>query len=363
MNQTLNIFYRIKNLVPECQVTCPDRRYAVLISGASSGIGRDATECLAEAGFTVFAGARTQLGLDALANIEGVIPIRLEIRSSDDVKNACKAVQLWRNGFDGRYLVAIVNNAAYYLESTTEEAAGSQMRDIFNVLVFGAVDLSAALLPQLRETAQAGEVTPRLINITSSAIFSSAPIVSVYGSAKLAMTRLNDSMRIELYEQGIRVINIVPSNIKTPLHNKTLCTEKESLDSGKKQYYSAIYRAHNKRSKKKSRSSISAAFVSKAIIMAICSSRPKRRYFVGSNSAKSYWQYKLLPTSVQDWILRCIFLDSNVKSKKIVKKSKSTKDHQSQGFHFINRHSQSAMNNCLNTRFNAIQGSAKMHYT
>jgi NADP-dependent 3-hydroxy acid dehydrogenase YdfG len=71
------------------------------------------------------------------------------------------------------------------------------------------------LLPQLRETAQAGVVVPRLLNVTSTGTYAPMPMIAVYTSAKCALARLNDALRQELYGLNIRVIDITPGKSST----------------------------------------------------------------------------------------------------------------------------------------------------
>ncbi|KAI9597492.1 hypothetical protein BDF19DRAFT_435259 [Syncephalis fuscata] len=281
----IQLFYRLTYYMPAVPPTCPDRKLAVVITGTSTGIGRDAAERLAAAGFTVFAGARKQTDLDSLAAIEGIIPIRLDVTMAEDIKNARLAVETWRAERPDRYLVGLVNNAGHGVNTCVEEAAGETIRNAYEVLVFGVVDLTAALLPQLRETAQVGRIVPRILNVISAGVYLSLPIISVYTSAKIALKRLTDVLRQELYGFNIRVIDITPGSVRTQIFvNASVHRPSTPLEPLAQKHYDDFHESWKKVQQQSENNSIKVSVTSNAIEHAICSPRPKIRYHLGTDT-------------------------------------------------------------------------------
>ena len=179
-------------------------RRVVLITGASSGIGRATAELLAARGHQVFGGARSAARTRPLAGVE-LVP--LDVRDEDSVKACVNEVQ----GRTGRIDV-LVNNAGVNLVGAVEETSISQAQALFDTNVFGVLRMIQAVLPGMRRQG-AGQI----VNIGSILGFIPAPFMGVYASTKHAVEGLSESLDHEVRAFGIRVVLIEPHYVRTNL--------------------------------------------------------------------------------------------------------------------------------------------------
>ena len=121
-----------------------DAQKAVLITGASSGIGRLTAEHLADAGYFVYAGARKDADMDALNKIENVMAVRLDVTKQEDIDAAVALIES-----EGRGLWGIVNNAGVNVIDPLIEADESDLEFIFNVNVYGVFRITKAFAPMV----------------------------------------------------------------------------------------------------------------------------------------------------------------------------------------------------------------------
>ncbi len=187
----------------------------VLISGASSGIGRATALRLAGAGWDVLAGVRSPAAGEALAAepaaARRVTPLALDITDPAQVAAAAEAV--WeRTGPAG--LDALVNNAGAALGGPLEMLALQEVRQQFEVNFFGHLAMTQALIGALR---RAGG---RLILVSSIGGLVTTPYMSPYNASKYALEAVGDSLRVELRRSHIQVALIEPGSIATPIWDK-----------------------------------------------------------------------------------------------------------------------------------------------
>src|SRR4051812_2160795 len=176
----------------------------VLISGASSGIGRAIAELLATRGYRVFAGVRASATTFPHPGIE-VRPV--DVRDEASVKACVEAVY----GRAGRIDV-LINNAGVNLVGAVEETSIGQAQALFDTNVVGVLRMIQAVLPGMRRHG-AGQI----VNISSVLGFIPAPFMGVYASTKHAVEGLAESLDHEVRPLGIRVVLIEPHYIKTNL--------------------------------------------------------------------------------------------------------------------------------------------------
>jgi NAD(P)-dependent dehydrogenase (short-subunit alcohol dehydrogenase family) len=181
---------------------------SVLVTGASSGIGEACAIHLAHKGFKVFAGARRLEKLKTLAGIGGdrITPLELDVTDANSIKSAMTEIEK-----SGSPLFALVNNAGISVTGPVEEVAIGDWRRQFETNVFGAVAMIQAVLPQMRA---AGE--GRIVNIGSVAGRIVSPFMGAYGASKHALEGLNDALRREVKQFGVKVSLIRPGFINTP---------------------------------------------------------------------------------------------------------------------------------------------------
>jgi short-subunit dehydrogenase len=187
-----------------------------VITGASSGIGRELALALAQRGATLALAARRKDLLDDLADeIAGtgvprpaVLPVDLAIPGS--------AVELGRRALDALGGVDIaVNNAGTNLTGAQSLVADSAAaRAVFEVNVWSPLALTSALLPAMR-AADSGVI----VNVTSTVQAVPLPLLGYYSASKAALAQATKSLRLELAGTGIRVVEVVPGATDTALRD------------------------------------------------------------------------------------------------------------------------------------------------
>jgi NAD(P)-dependent dehydrogenase (short-subunit alcohol dehydrogenase family) len=189
-------------------VTVPPE--AIVISGASTGIGADCAERLARDGFLVFAGVRSDADaarVEALhSNIRG---LRLDV--SDDASIAAAVVTVEASG---AVLRAVVNNAGIAIAGPLEFLPMAEIRRQFDVNFFGALAVTQAFLPQLRRS------RGRVVFVGSISGRLAVPFIAPYSTSKFALHAAADALRVELAPSGMHVALVEPSSVKTPIWEK-----------------------------------------------------------------------------------------------------------------------------------------------
>lgn len=185
----------------------------ILITGASSGFGRDTAETLAAAGHTVFAGVRDITGrnravADAL-RAKGIEPIELDVTSDASVSPAIASLLAKSGG----KLDVVINNAGIASAGVSESFTPEQIRDLFEVNVFGLQRVLRATLPTLR-----GKKNGLVINVGSILGRVTFPFFGLYGASKFAVEAMTDSYRYELSQLGVDVVLVQPSAYPTNMY-------------------------------------------------------------------------------------------------------------------------------------------------
>ena len=187
-------------------MTAPDVDRSVLVTGASTGIGRAAAETLAGRGWRVLATARRPEDLAALAAIPGVEAIYLDYRDPAAIE-ACAAHVLEATG--GR-LHALFNNGAYGQPGAVEDLTRDVLRAQFETNVFGWHDLTRRLIPAMRRQGRG-----RIVQCSSVLGIVAMKYRGAYVASKFALEGLTDTLRMELRGTGIEVVSIRPGPIAT----------------------------------------------------------------------------------------------------------------------------------------------------
>jgi len=176
----------------------------VLITGASSGIGRATAELLAARGYRVLGGVRAPTTTRPLRGIE-LVP--LDVRDEASVKSCVEQVCSRAGRID-----VLINNAGVNLVGAVEETSISQAQALFDTNVFGVLRMIQAVLPGMRRQGRG-----LIINISSILGVIPAPFMGVYAGSKHAIEGLSESLDHEVRAFGIRVVLIEPSYIRTNL--------------------------------------------------------------------------------------------------------------------------------------------------
>lgn len=175
----------------------------VLITGCSSGFGRTTAHHFAERGWNVVATMRDTAGAAALAALPGVLVTRLDVQDKTSIDTAIAAGIARFGAID-----AVVNNAGFGLFGLFEGTAPEKIREQFDVNVFGAMDVTRAILPHFRAR-RAGTI----LNVTSGAGVFGLPMISLYCASKFALEGFSEALSYELAAVGVTVKLIEPGGV------------------------------------------------------------------------------------------------------------------------------------------------------
>ena len=175
-----------------------------VITGASSGIGSAAALRLVALGFTVYGAARRLDRLEALA-AQGVKPLALDVTDTESMRIGIEGVLAATGRID-----VLVNNAGYGSYGAIEDVTQEEAKRQFDVNVFGAMELTKLVLPQMRQ-----QGSGRVINISSVGGRGVGPFGGWYHGTKFALEALSDSLRMELKPFGIDVVVVEPGGIES----------------------------------------------------------------------------------------------------------------------------------------------------
>jgi NADP-dependent 3-hydroxy acid dehydrogenase YdfG len=181
----------------------------ILITGASSGFGRDTAETLHRAGHTVYASMRGVQGKNRWAAAAlrklGIKTVEVDVRDDASVDAGVKNVLAEAGTID-----VLVNNAGIGSAGVTEAFTTEQAKAIFDTNVIGLLRVTRAVLPSMRQQHEG-----LIINIGSIFGRVTFPFLGIYGASKFAVEALTDSLRYEVSQLGIEVVEVQPSTYPT----------------------------------------------------------------------------------------------------------------------------------------------------
>jgi NADP-dependent 3-hydroxy acid dehydrogenase YdfG len=204
---------------------------AILVTGASSGFGRLTAEKLASSGHKVFAGFRSVDGAkkqvaDELAS-KDIKVLQLDVMDQASVDRAVS--QLLNDS--GRQLDVVINNAGMASAGISETFTPEQMRELFEVNVFGVQRVLRATLPTLR-----AQHSGLVINVGSILGRVTLPFFGIYGASKMAIEALTESYRYELSQLGVDVVLVQPSAHPTNMY----AAAQQPADAGRAATYGEV---------------------------------------------------------------------------------------------------------------------------
>ncbi len=179
---------------------------AVLITGASSGIGLRTAEVLAANGFFVYAGARKQADLDALNAMDNIQGVRLDVNVQDEIDAAVETVRA-----GGRGLYGLINNAGVVILAPLVEVTEEDLEFQLNVNVYGPYRVTKAFAPLLIENGG------RIATTGSISGIGTWRLGGPYTMSKHAVEAYTDVLAIELASLGIEVAVVEPGNYKSEI--------------------------------------------------------------------------------------------------------------------------------------------------
>lgn len=268
---------------------------AVVVTGASTGIGRAISLHLARGGFRVFAGVRKQKDAEALrTESPGITPLILDVTDAEQLAAAVAEVDR-AVGAEG--LHGLVNNAGVSGGAPTEFVPLDDLRAMFDVNVFGVVATTQAFLPLLRRGRPG-----RIVCIGSIGGRMAVPFLAGYAMSKAAVSALCDSLRGELRPWRIEVSLVEPGAIRTPIWEKGLRGVDEQMERWPEQaleLYGEVIPALRRTTEKTAARALPAESVAKVVEHALTASRPRTRYLVG-NEARMQAIVRRIPDRPRD---------------------------------------------------------------
>lgn len=267
----------------------------VLITGASSGIGRAAAELFGKRGYTVYAAARRMDMLEAIAS-ESVKPISLDVADDQSMRDCVKKVLAAEGRID-----VLVNNAGYGSYGAVEDVPMTEARRQIDVNLFGLARMTQLALPAMRE-ARYGKI----INITSMGGRVWSPYGAWYHASKFAVEGLSASMRLELMPFGIDVVVIEPGGIATPWGN---IAAQHLLEVSKDGAYAAdAGRTADKLEKRYAQGGAMTKpeAVARCIVKAATAKRPRTRYLLGYGAKPMVYIQKIFGDRMYNRLARSV---------------------------------------------------------
>ncbi|MCM0606243.1 MAG: SDR family oxidoreductase [Xanthomonadaceae bacterium] len=273
-----------------------------LVTGSSTGIGYYTAERLARRGFQVFATVRRSSDVDKLKQVSPLIhPIICDVAVKSTIAPAIEELKSKTGGL----LHGLVNNAGIALGGPLEFFPVSEIRKVFEVNVFGLLEMTQACIPLLRQAAQQNKRRwpARIVNVSSVSGLVAMPLMGPYSGSKFALEALSDSMRVELRGAGIHVSLVEPGVTATPIWETTLCQAKkirQALPHEAEPKYGRMLDRFEAFSVYRGPRGAHPNSIARVIERALLSPFPRARYFCGGTQGNIQRVLSLLPKSVND---------------------------------------------------------------
>jgi len=267
----------------------------VLITGCSSGIGYDAAHGLRERGWRVFASCRAEADCARL-RAEGFDSPRIDYQDGATIAAGLEEVLAATGG----RLDALFNNGAFACPGAVEDLPADALRAIFEANFFGWHDLSRRVIPIMR-----AQGAGRIVQNSSVLGFVPAQWRGAYVSTKYALEGLTDTLRIEMRGTGIEVILIEPGPVTSKIRENAIPHFERWIDwrnsARAAQYEPLLHRLYEDRGR--DTFELPAAAVTKKLVHALESSRPRPRYYVTTPTYIMGAFRRVLPTRTLDWLI------------------------------------------------------------
>ena len=274
---------------------------SAIVTGASSGIGEATAESLAKAGYRVALAARSAEALETVAKrIEaaGGQAIVIPTDVADEAAVAALAARTWE-AF-GR-VDLVVNNAGFSLAAALEQLTRDEIRNTFEVNLFGALQLIGEVTPMMRE--QGGG---RVINISSIAGTVPAPLAVPYSASKGALESATDCLRLELARWNIQLSIVIPGFVQTPVFDKAK-EWGEHLRTDETNPYRQTMLDLEKFAYDELESAITPHEVGEVVVAAATARRPRPRYYVPFSAHMQSSIMGSMPSRLRDRILSRVY--------------------------------------------------------
>ncbi len=246
----------------------------IIITGASSGIGRETAFKLAKEGHKVFAGVRKKIDKDELEKLNpNITAVYIDVTNPSSIDKAFWFIIKKADKID-----VLINNAGIAVAGAVEFLPIKKIKEQFDVNTFGALQVTQKFMPFLKNGL--------IINISSMASYGIFPFIAPYCASKRAMDILFNSLLIE-NKDNIKVVSVKPESVKTPIWNKSVNSARKTFDllnEAAKNKYKKEFNFLEKNALKNNNSAKEIGEVAELIIKIINSKNPKCSYNLGKTA-------------------------------------------------------------------------------
>ena len=272
---------------------------AVVITGASTGIGEACALRLDRHGWRVFAGVRKEADGERLKQqaSDRFAPITIDVTAQASIKSAAEVVA---SAVGEAGLAGLVNNAGITVPGPIEFLPIEELRRQLEVNTIGQIAVTQAFLPLIRKG------HGRIVNMGSIGGRMATPFIGAYCASKFALEALTDSLRQELRPWDIGVSIVEPGSIATPIWEKGRAAAdelEERLPQAARDLYGDAIDAFRRAVDKRAGAGIPADEVAKAVEHALTAKRPKTRYLVGMDARLPAVLAKVVPDRARDGLI------------------------------------------------------------
>ena len=259
----------------------PINKKSILITGSSTGIGKETALYLDKLGFKVFACVRNQQDGDNLKKeaSELLTPLLLDVTNEVQIKEAYSKVLA-----DKEYqFYGLVNNAGIGMRSVLELIPKEDFQRVFDINVIGLHVVTRIFLPLIRKN------KGRIINIGSEASFIAGGGGGAYAASKFAVRALSDALRLEMIPYGVFVSHVAPTSTESAIWEKNQedARLRKGISDELRVGYNYFFKLQDRATKERS-NPIPTLMVTKDIVDALTSEHPEYEYYSGEKSRKTY---------------------------------------------------------------------------
>lgn len=272
---------------------------SVLVTGASTGIGRATALRLDGAGWRVFGGVRREEDAASLRDVgsERLVPLMLDVTDAGQVAAAAERIdgEVGEGGLRG-----LVNNAGVAVPGPLETLPLNDFKRQIEVNLTAQVAVTQAVLPAVRRA------RGRIVFITSIGGLMAFPMFGAYHAAKFGLEAVGDVFRQELRPWGIKVAIVEPGSIATPIWERGEAEVDEIASragEGHERLYGRAIEAYREVARKTGERGIPPEKVAAKIEHALSARRPRTRYLVGADARGQAFASRVLPDRLVDWIV------------------------------------------------------------
>jgi short-subunit dehydrogenase len=271
----------------------------VLLTGASTGIGKAIAEILAESDFKVFATVRKEEDAENLKKIsDNILPVIMDVTNHESIVKAKENV---KEALGNNHLYSIINNAGVAVGGAMERIPIDDLRKQFEVNLFGLMDTTQQFFDLLDNN------HAKIINMGSIGGRIAQPLVGAYSASKHALEAVSDALRRELLMTNIDVIVVQPGMIATPIWDKA-----EEIDI--EQYIGTKYEKISKNIKNIAvtggKAGEKAEKVGKVVLNILKRKRNKSRYVVSKKPFSEVYLIRMLPDRALDFIMKKLLIEN-----------------------------------------------------